>query len=153
MQLRERGGQILGVNVAVRGLLVAGFPAVGRAGRGADEEEFGGVGGVQVLVFWVDGGGLAEVDAGAGAHDGDVVEELADEDCGGGGVEGGDYAAEGFQGREGVQGGGLGEEGADGVEVGGVEDAGVEEVLFGGKGGVSWGGGGRGGGGGVEGLL
>lgn len=77
---------------------------------------------MQVLVDGLDRGGFAEVDADAVAHDGGVVEELADEDGVRGGVEGGDYAAEGLEGRPGVQGGGLVDQRAEGEEVGGVED-------------------------------
>ena len=50
-----------------------------------------------MLVGDFNGGGFAEVDAGAGgAHDGNVVEEGVDFDGVVGGVEGHDDAAEGF---------------------------------------------------------
>lgn len=104
--------------------LVMHLPPQRRARRGADEEHAGALRGVEVLVRGFQRCGLAEVDAGAGGHDGAVVEELADSDGVVGGVEGDDDAAEGFQGREGVQGDMAGEEGADFGEGGGVEDGG-----------------------------
>ena len=84
-----------------------------------------------MLVFGVDGRGLAEVDADAvgETHDGGAVEGGADRDGGLGGVEGDEDTAEGFEGGEGVQRGVLGEEVADGFEVCGVEDGGFVEVL------------------------
>lgn len=75
-----------------------------------------------MLVDCFDGGGPAKVDAGAAAHDGFAVEELPDEDGGGGGVEGDDDAAEGFQRGEGVERGMRVDEGADFVEASRVED-------------------------------
>ena len=49
-----------------------------------------------MLVRDFDGCWFTEVDAGAGGHDGDVVEEFVDGDGVGDSVEGDDDAAEGF---------------------------------------------------------
>ena len=81
-----------------------------------------------MLVAFEDFGFGAEVDADAVAEDGFAVEELADFDGGGGGGEGADDAAHGFERGEGVDRGVGGEGGVDGFEVGGGEDFGGLEV-------------------------
>lgn len=81
-----------------------------------------------MLVFLLDGGGLAEVDFYDLAHDGFAVKDLLDTD---GGViveEGDDYAAEGLEGCPGVNGCGGVDEFADCLEVVGPEDFFVLEV-------------------------
>lgn len=121
----QRSGQVVRMHLFIRRALVVHLPPQRRARRRADEEHARALRGVEVLVRGFQRRGLAEVDAGAGGHDGAVVEEPADGDGVVGGVEGDDDAAEGFQGREGVQGDVVGEEGADFGEGGGVEDGGL----------------------------
>lgn len=128
VQLGQGVGQVLGVDELVGGVLEADLPAVGRAGRGGDEEELAGVGEGEVLVPLVDGGGLSKVDAALLAHDGLAVPDLADGDGGLLVVEGDDDAAERLERGEGVDGGRLGDEVADDVEVLGEEDGRVGEV-------------------------
>ncbi len=119
----QRTCQVLRMDFFIRWPFVPHLPAERRARRGADEEHFLALRGVEMLVGDLDGGGFAEVDAGAGgAHDGDVVEEGADCDGIVGGVEGGDDAAERSQGGEGMERGMVGDEGADLEEGGWVED-------------------------------
>jgi len=102
---------------------------VRRARRRADEEQLVALGRLQVLVDGLDGRRLAEVDAHAVAHEVFAVELVLDEDGGVGGVEGDDDAAEGAEGRPGVD-GGLGvDEVADCEEAGWVENAWFLEVL------------------------
>lgn len=73
---------------------------------------------------------MAEIDLDALAHDGFAVEDLADADGGGIVEEGDDDAAEGAQGRPGVDWGGGVDEVFDGLEVVGAEDRGVLEVGY-----------------------
>lgn len=74
-QLGERVGQVLGVDLLVGRVLQLHLPAVGRRGRGADEEKLAGVGQLEVAVVvqQVEGCGLPEVDATPLAHDGLAV--------------------------------------------------------------------------------
>lgn len=127
-QLGERLGEILGVHHGVGGILHALLPVVGRARGRADEEELAGVGQGQVLVGggYVDGGGLAKVDAAALAEDGLTVPDGADGDGGLLVEEGDDDAAERLEWRPGEDGCRLADEIADGLEVVGGED--VERV-------------------------
>ena len=75
-----------------------------------------------MLIYRLDGGELAKVDAGARRHYRGVVEELADAYGVIDRVEGYDDAAEGFEWGEGMQGHLLGEESADLGDGGGVKD-------------------------------
>jgi len=96
VQLCERLGQIIGVDLLVRRVLELHLPAMRRRRGRGDEEELAGVGEGEVLVLRLDRGRLAEVDLDALAHDGLAVEGVADGDRGIVGVEGDDDAAEGL---------------------------------------------------------
>lgn len=65
---------------------------------------------------------FAKIDAGAGSHDGNIVEEIMDCNGIGGGVEGSNDSAKGFQWGEGVEGRIVGNQGADFKEGGWVKD-------------------------------
>lgn len=130
VQLGEGLGEVLGVDLLVRGVLEAHLPAVGRAGRRRDEEQLPGVGQLEVavLVAQVQRGVLAEVDAAPLAHDGLPVPD-------GPHLHGGllvqerhDDAAEGLQGRPGRHGRRLRDQLPDRLQVVGPEDVHVVEV-------------------------
>ena len=117
VELGEGGGEVIGVDELVGGVLEAHLPAVGRARGWGDEEELAGVGEGEMLVAGTDGCVLAKVDLDLLAEDGLAVPYLADED---GAVlvkEGDDDATEGLEGRKCVDEGGCRDEVADGGEV------------------------------------
>lgn len=128
VQLVEGGGQVVGVHELVGGVLEAHLPAVRRRGRRRDEEELAGVRQGEAVVGGVDGRVLAEVDAGAVAHDALAVPGLADADGGLLVRERDDDAPERLEGRPRVRGGRGVDERADRLEVVRAEDVRVLEV-------------------------
>lgn len=99
-QRLQRTRQIIRMHLLIGGTLRPDLPPERRARRRADEEHLLALRRLQVLVGDLDGSGFAEIDAGAGGHDGGVGEDAVDCEGVGDGVEGADDAAEGFQGGE-----------------------------------------------------
>lgn len=110
-------------------LFVAHLPADGRTGRWGDEEELLALWCLQMLIFLIVDLSLgAKVDADSVAQDGFAVEHLAQVDCIFDCVEADDDATEGFEWREGVDGGMLVDGCSDALETGALEDFGSVEV-------------------------
>lgn len=128
IQLGERRSQVIGMDHFIRRILQAHLPAMRGAGGRRDEEELASVGEGEVVRLGLDRGRVAKVDADAVAHDALAVPDFADGNGRVNVVKGDDDAAEGLEGRKGVDCGGARDEVADALELLGVEDVDVVEV-------------------------